>query len=141
MLGERVVGVDVDGQALAGVQELDQQRRVRASAGGVVRAEEGDRVGRGGVAQQAAVGQAAEAERVVAEYRRRRADPVLGHPVARGLGAAQRGDLRAAEVEARDAVGRQQDGVHSGTSPDPRATSSHGIVRRWGGPPSPSSRA
>ena len=51
--GEGVVRVDVDGQPLAGVEQLDEQRRVGAAAGRVVRAEERDRVGGRGVAQQA----------------------------------------------------------------------------------------
>ena len=40
----------VDGQPLAGVEQLDEQLRVGASAGGVVGAEEAQRVRRQGIA-------------------------------------------------------------------------------------------
>src|SRR3954454_7771532 len=84
-------------------------------------AEEGHRVGRRGVAQQAAVGQAAEPELVVAEDGGRRADPVLGHALAGRLGSAQRSDGGAAEVEPWDPVGGQDDRPHGGPSLPPTA--------------------
>ena len=45
-------GMDVDREPLAGVEQLDEERRVGAAAGRVVRAEERDRVGGRGVAQR-----------------------------------------------------------------------------------------
>ena len=112
----RPVGMDVDGQPLAGVEQLDEQRGIGAALGGMVGAEEASRVGGDRVAQQLAAGQAAQAELVLAEHRRRGADPVLGHALARRLGASQRRDGRPAAIEARYAVRRQHDRPHAGTS-------------------------
>ena len=132
--GEGVVRVDVDGQALAGVEQLDEQPRIGAEPRGVLGAEERDGVRGRRVAQQAAVGQAAEAELVVAEDRRRRADPVLGHALAGRRGPAQGGDRGPAEVEARDAVRGQEDGPHGGPSLPPSSTSPSGTAApRHGG--------
>ena len=46
LAGEGPAGVEVHGQALAGVEQLDEQRRVGAEAGDVLGAEVGLRVGR-----------------------------------------------------------------------------------------------
>jgi hypothetical protein len=75
--------VEVDRQALAGVEQLRQERRIVPVAGDVRVAEPGHRVGGDGVAHQRAVGQPAEAA-VVARAERRvdRAEPLLGHVVA-----------------------------------------------------------
>ncbi len=100
--GEIGAGVRVHGQALPGVQELDEQHRVVAVAGDVLVAEPGDRVGGEGIAQQRAVGQGGEPEGVLAEERRGRSHPVLGHArigADRGLPPEPR-DAVAAEVEA-----------------------------------------
>ena len=92
--GERAARVDVDGQALAGVEQLDEQRRVGAAAGDV-------RPGRGSASGSAATasrrsvpsGSAAEAGSSLAERSVLvDADPVLGHVLVRRARAAQRGD-------------------------------------------------
>ena len=112
LAGERAAGVEVDRQALAGVEQLDQQRGVGAVALDVVGAEEALGVGRDRVAQQAAVLEPAQPLGVGAERRRGRADPVL-RPAVLALGdAAQRVDARAAAVEAVELVGREQQGLH-----------------------------
>src|SRR3954447_21840779 len=108
--------------------------------GGVLGPEEPDRVRGRGVAQQAAVRQAAEAELLLTEYRRHRPDPVLGNAVADGLAAAQRRDRGAAAVEAQHGVGWQEGGPHGPTSPEPRITTSQAIVRCTGPTASPSRR-
>ncbi|MFD0776217.1 (2Fe-2S)-binding protein, partial [Streptomonospora algeriensis] len=54
--GEVAVGVQVDGQALAGVQQLGQQLGLRSEALQVLRSQPGAGVGGDGVAQQRAVG-------------------------------------------------------------------------------------
>ena len=84
--GEVAVRVAVDGQALAGVQQLDQQRRVVAVGLGVAPAEEALRVGLDRLAQRAPVLQPGQAVAGRPEGGRGRADPVLGKERAAGLG-------------------------------------------------------
>ena len=144
LAGERAVGVVMDGQALAGVEQLDQQRGIGAEARDVAGAQ--PRLGIGGqrVADERSVGQAAEPALALAEERRRRADPLLGRVVAADVDAAQLGDRRAAAVEVADRVGREldRDDAHgAGSSPEPRATTAQSMVRRRGGPSSPSRRS
>ena len=144
LAGERAVGVHVDGQALAGVQQLDQERGIGPEALDVRRSEPRLGVGGDDVAQQLPIGEAAEPELGLAEDRRRRTDPLLRHMVATEVDPAQLGDRRPTAVEARDAVGRELgDGSgHCGrTSPEPRATSSQSITCRTGSASSPSRRA
>ncbi len=143
LVRERVVGMVVHRQALAGVQQLDQQRGARAEARGVLGPEPSLGIGGERVADEAAVGHAAEPALALAEERGRRADPLLGRVVAADVDPAQLGDRRAAAVEVADRVGRQLDGGRchgAGSSPDPRATTVHSIVRRWGARSSPSRR-
>ena len=97
---ERVIGVGVHGQPLAGIEQLDQQHRRGAVRGDVVRAEPSQRIGGDRVGEQSAVAQAAEPEPLLAGERGGRSDPVLGAEVRTLRGAAEAVDLRAAAVEA-----------------------------------------
>ena len=82
-LGERAAGVEVHRQALAGVEQLGQQRRVGAVAGDVLGPEPPLRVGGDRVPHQRAVrGRREPAAVVGAERRVDGADPLLGHVVA-----------------------------------------------------------
>jgi hypothetical protein len=114
---EAAVRMGVDRQALARVEQLDQQRRVAAVARGVVWTEEGDRVGRRGIAQQLSVRQPAQPQLGAAEHGGGRADPVLGHPLAGRLRASQPGDRPASAIEARHLVGREDDRLHGIAAP------------------------
>ena len=140
--GERAAGVEVDGEALAGVEQLDQQGGVGAEARDVLRAEVGLGVGLDGVAHERAVLEPAETALFGAERRVGGAEPLLGHVVGVEVEAAQRGDPGAAGVEVAQHVGRQALRPHGGgISPDPRTTSSVGTITRRGGWSPPSSRA
>ena len=75
--GEVAVRVAVDGQALASVQQLDQQRRVVAVGLGVAPAQEALRVGVDRLAERPAGLQAGQALAARPERGRGRADPVL----------------------------------------------------------------
>ena len=131
---ERAAGMEVHGQALAGVQQLDEKGRIGAEALDVPGAEPALGVGGDRVADERPVLQAAEAARVGAERRADRAEPLLGHVVRLELDAAQGGDPGAARVEMTEHVGGQDFGLHDGgTSPDPRTTSSVGTRMRRAG--------
>ncbi len=140
--GERAAGVEVDGQALAGVEQLDQQGRVGAEARDVLGAEVGLGVGLDGVADERAVLEPAEPALLGAERRVGGAEPLLGHVVGLEADAAQGGDAGTAGIEVAQHVGRQELRLHGGgISPDPRTTSSVGTITRRGGWSPPSSRA
>jgi hypothetical protein len=79
LVGERHIRVSVDGQALSGVEQLDQQRRVRVERLDVLRAQPTHRVAAYRAHQQFAIGQPGETYVGLAEQRCRRRDPVLGH--------------------------------------------------------------
>ena len=112
--GELAVRVQVDGEPLAGVEQLDQEPRIGPEAGGVLGTQVGLGIGPDRVAQEAAVREAREPILVLAEERGRRADPVLGPPVAWHGVAAKGGDRRPALVEAGRLVGSEQDRPHGG---------------------------
>lgn len=93
---EGVVRVDVDGQPFAGVEQLDEQRQVRAvlrDVGGTQPAlgVRGDRV-----AQRLPVGQHGQAKPVLVGQGRRGPNPVLRPVVAGRRHPAERRDARAA---------------------------------------------
>jgi hypothetical protein len=117
--GEVAVRVAVDRQALAGVQQLDQQRRVVAVGIGVVLSQEALGVGADRLAQRAAVLEPGQAVVGRPERGRGRADPVLGKEPAVGPGraAAQLVDGRPAPVEAGKPVGGQRDRLHGRSFP------------------------
>jgi hypothetical protein len=107
-------GVSVDGQALSGVEELDEQARLAALC--EPGAEPGRRVFRDGVGEQRAVGEARHAGPRIRtgreqewRKRRQRADPVLGAGCARL--AAEAVDLRSAGVIDRNRVGAESMGA------------------------------
>ena len=87
--GERDVRVGVHRQALAGVEQLDQQRRVGAERGDVLGTEPGDRVRVDGVARAAGRRGARSGRRARPEDRGRRSHPVLGLVAGRRPGAAE----------------------------------------------------
>jgi hypothetical protein len=117
--GEVAVRVAVDGQALAGVQQLDQQRGVVAVGLGVAPSQEALRVGVDRLAERPAGLQPGQTVGGRPEGGRGRADPVLGKERTLGPGraAAQRVDGRPAPVEAGEPVGGQRDRLHGAIGP------------------------
>ncbi len=103
-------------EALACVEQLDQDARRRAEARDVLLAEPGDRIGRDGVAEQASVGESRQAFLGVRAARVVRrsdgSDPLLREEPVLGPLAAQLCDERTAAIEAMDAGRCQPDGVH-----------------------------
>ena len=142
LAGEGASGVEVHGQALPGVEQLDEQARVGAEALDVLGAQVGLGLGGDGVAHQRAVREPAEPALVVPERGVGGADPLLRHVIGVEVQAAQGRDPGAAGVEVAQHVGRQDLRLHGGgTSPDPRTTSSVGTTTWRGGWSPPSSRA
>ena len=82
--GEAPVRMAVDGQALARVEQLDEQPGVGPEALDVRRAEEALGVGGERLLQRPPVGQPAQPRLPFAEERRGRADPVLGRVLVVG---------------------------------------------------------
>ena len=143
LVRERVVGMVVHGQALAGVQQLDQERGARAEARGVGGAEPPSGSAASASRTRPPSGMRLSPRSLSPKSVGRRADPLLGRVVAADVDPAQLGDRRAAAVEVADRVGRELDRGRrhgAGSSPDPRATTVHSIVRRWGARSSPSRR-
>ena len=124
--GKRAIGMAVHRQALAGVEQLHQERGVGTEAGDVRGAEELFRVGRDSVAEQLAVRQSGGAVQA-AELRQCGRDPVLGcagrvcrerrarlRVRSRWL-AAEGLDLRPAQIELLRLVCGQADWLHQVT--------------------------
>src|ERR1700761_7384418 len=99
--GEVAIGMEVHDQALGGVEDLDEQRRVGTVPGDVLRPEEGLRRETDRVAERLAVLQPGQAGTRPGEDRSGGTDPVLGGVLGRLRGAAKPRDARAAAIERR----------------------------------------
>ena len=142
---ERTLGVNVDGQALTCVEQLHEDADV-AGVTSLSRSDPCARVGDDEVAQKCAVCRDGESDRVVAESRNGRSEPLFGLAIGLGHDSSQRGDPIATEIEVLHRVGRKQEGDHEeapmrgdgelvdgGSSPDPRRINRVGTVIVRGG--------
>ena len=138
---ELAVGMTVDREPLARVEELDEQRRIGPEPAHVGCAEEVLGRGRDRVAERAAVREQREPAAVGAEPARGGADPVLGRVGVLRRDPPEARDSLASPVEVVELVGAQSDRPHGRISPDPRSISHVGRTIRWGGLVSPARRS
>ena len=111
---EAAVGMDVQRQSLAGVEQLDQQPGLRTVTRDVLAAKPPDRIVADHGREERAVGEPGHASGSMPGPGRGGRDPVLG-PVRAGIGVlAEPGDPARAAVERVRHVGRQDDWSHPG---------------------------
>src|ERR1700751_3005409 len=99
--GEVAVRMEVHDQALARVEDLDEQRGVGTVPGDVVRPEEGRRCEGDRVTERLAALQPVQPDTGPRENRRGGTDPVLGRARVRLRWAAKPWDARPAAIELR----------------------------------------
>jgi hypothetical protein len=117
---ERVVGVEVHRQALAGIEELDEYVHVDAVARDVRLTEEGLRLGADRGVELPPVGQGRYSHTRLTERRRHRRDPLLGRIFVGATGVAQVRDARPASIETMQLVRRKVDRLHEVATRRPR---------------------
>ena len=131
--GESAARMDVHGEPLARIEQLDQQGRVGAEALHVLGTEKRLGFAAHDIAQQPTIREPTHALALGAEGGVRGADPILGGVVVARLDPPQGGDRRPTAIEAMQLIGLEQERLHGAVSPDPRTTSSVATTRRCGG--------